>query len=94
MDIASIKWTTIKFTQDEWYGNSTKLHNGKPTRTVEVSEHLYNDGTGRISIWGNDDFGLEKEYNTHEEAKATFDIIKKMEYVNIQPLKDMGFFNA
>lgn len=84
----------IKFTDDEWYSNETLLCKGKPTRVVTASFILLTNGLWRVCVWGNDDFGLERDYPKRMEAVLAFRRIIKMDRVNKQPLKDMGFYNA
>lgn len=96
------KHTALKPTQDDWYGNDKidritvggEVH--RDVRIVTVTcVTLRDDKTPyRVCVWGNDDYGLEKDYGIEEEARFNFMKILKMDWVNKQPLIDMGFINA
>lgn len=90
-----------KPTDDEWYGNDILCYRHgdyipvhRTSRIVTVSFMQLSDGKYRVCVWGNDDFGLEKDYNLEDEAWYNFIKVIKMHAVNKQPLKDMGFYNA
>lgn len=85
----------IKPTDDEWYGNDfIRNRFGKEVRVVQVSYIRLPDGTHRVCVWGNDDFGLEFDYKKHRDALRAYKRILSMEKVNKQPLKDMSFYPA
>jgi len=50
--------------------------------------------TYRVSVWGADDLGMEKDFtmpNPEEEAVRLFEKIKRMESVSFDILKGFGF---
>jgi len=78
-------------TDDNWYGNwdnnTVKLiYNGAlyPVRHGRII--LY-----RVSAWGNDDFGINKDFSSELEAKAVFEKLSKLEILNQKDLYDIGF---
>lgn len=88
----------FKFTDDEWYGNYFLNHRGIKTRLVKVSFlelRLHGDNKEyRVCVWGNDDFGLEKDSTNKDDQYKLFKKILKMNRVNKQPLMDLGFVHA
>lgn len=74
----------FKKTTDEWYPNF-------PNDEVEVSFLYLNDGTFRVCVWGNDDFGMELDFESLIEAEDIFDKILDMDIVNKQDLYNLGF---
>lgn len=82
----------LKKTDDNWYGNV----NGD---SVEITLHyikapaLLKDGKKfwKISCWGNDDYGIFKDFFSSKEAMDTFFELKKLPKVNKQYLFDRGF---
>lgn len=80
--------SVFKKTLDNWCGSYTignecfveVIFNGK----------IAND-TYRTCAWGNDDFGMEFDCNTEEEAWEVFLKVIGMEYVHIYELKKLGF---
>jgi len=45
----------------------------------------------RVSVWGNDDFGMDRDFTTHLEAKKMFNQLDRMSYINQKDLFDLGF---
>lgn len=86
----------VKFTDDDWYGNYSIMHKGVMTKTVQVTYvplALDQDAKRlfRVCVWGNDDFGLERDYEDRRAARRAFSKIVDMYRVNKNELKDMGF---
>ena len=48
----------------------------------------------RIAVWGNDDFGLEKDVASFNEAEALYREITALENLTIQELLDKDFVNV
>jgi hypothetical protein len=75
----------FKPTTDDWYGNYE----------VDTCKLKYlgklSDGKFRVAVWGNDDFGIEKDFDTESEAIDMFDKLAKYEVINHQDLYDLGF---
>lgn len=85
----------IKPTEDDWYGNEILNIRGVSTKVVTCSLMLLlNQKTWRVCVWGNDDFGLEKDSESFDEIYDLFMQILVLPYVNKQKLKDMGLYNA
>jgi hypothetical protein len=92
----------FKFTDDDWYGNH-KLTEAYPiynnrTRLVTVSLLTLvsnpNQTYTRVCVWGNDDYGLEKDFDNRPEAEAMFMLVISQDAVNQKWLKSKGFINA
>lgn len=95
------KQSCVKYTQDEWYGNEVlrRREDGKSTRIVTVSffelrRTKKEPQLWRVCVWGNDDFGLEIDLEDRGQAMVLYRTILRWEFVNKQPLKDLGFYNA
>jgi len=73
-----------KPTTDDWYPNFEN-------NTIQISLLPLNDGTFRVCAWGNDDFGMELDFESLGEAEYIFDTIEKYSIVNKQDLYDLGF---
>ena len=76
----------FKETDDDWYPNYHK-------RLVKVIFHRQlTDGKFRTSVWGADDTGMCKDYDTREEAYANFELIIAQQAVNKEWLQtQLGF---
>lgn len=59
---------------------------------VSVDIRGYSDGSWRVSVWGGDDFGLERETSDEHEARRLFDRINHL--VTIDDLLSWGFVPA
>ena len=92
--------TVLKPTKDYWYPNF------KGNR-VQVSIHIpdneymaYNPSayTARVSVWGADDCGMEKDFFGSEgrkKAKELFHLlVNEHEYVNFTTVKNYGLISA
>lgn len=85
----------VKSTEDDWYGNELLNICGHVTRVVTCSlMRLLDQKTWRVCVWGNDDFGLEKDSESFDEIYDLFMQILVLPNVNKQKLKDMGLYNA
>ena len=74
-------------TTDQWYGNWNDkfvklIYNGK-----------LDDGSFRVSCWGTDDFGIDKDFNTEREAIEIFKFLQNSGNITQQALYDLGFSN-
>jgi hypothetical protein len=76
------KKTKMLNTPDEW-------HPCYPQNKVEVSTMPLTDGKFRVCVWGTDDFGMERDYETAKEALAVYASIQSP--VTIKGLKTLGF---
>jgi hypothetical protein len=81
----------FKNTKNDWYpnfpNNQVKLiYHSCINSYKPESEWVY-----RVSVWGNDDFGIMKDFRTHEEAKKVFNELDTLSYINHSDLYDRGF---
>jgi len=86
----------IKFikTNENWCGAYPPLEFGNPFEVPAVkviAVKLLRDGW-RVAVWGDDDFGMERDGFTQPDAKEMFDSIK--DYTTQNDLKKMGFIPA
>lgn len=83
MRYRSDKWI---FTNEDWY----------PTVEGRVKVSLVELKSApakfRVCVWGGDDFGLEKDYESFDEAFIVFDRIVSL--VTQRQLRNWGFGNA
>lgn len=93
-----INISCFKFTDDDWYGNmklaeSCDMYDYK-TKLVEVSlKSLIND-MFRVCVWGNDDFGMERDYHSLAEASDMFNKLLQMKVINQADLLNLEFIRA
>lgn len=71
---------------DSWYPN---YEDG----TVRVGFDSKNNYF-KVSVWGADDFGLEKEFTTRLEAIELYRKLSKCSIITIKQLKELGFING
>jgi hypothetical protein len=77
----------MKSTEDDWYGNFEN-------NTVKLTYHpQLADGKYRVSIWGNDDFGIDKDFDSPAEAEEVFCKLKIKKVINKNDLYALGFEN-
>lgn len=89
-----VKLVKFKDTDDDWYPSH-------PKDQVKVICHLNMDNNGqiwhRISVWGDDDFGMEKDFEGKDMVKdveALYRMITSWSKVNQMALKNLGFVQA
>ena len=83
-----MKQTEIfKKTNDDWYGN----FKNNTCQLIYIGE--LTDGVFRVAVWGDDDFGIDKDFKTEKEAIEMFDKLKKRTIINHKDLYDLGFTN-
>jgi hypothetical protein len=74
-----------KKTTDNWY----------PNYNIDEVKLIYNgklrDGKFRVSCWGNDDFGIDKDFEDETESIKVFEQLKAKEIINHQDLYNLGF---
>ena len=75
-----------------WKPNNPNYHNPLNDWAVRVS--LHNDGKEgyRVSVWGGDDYGLEKHGLKKGEARDLYAEMK--DYITKSELKRRGFVNC
>lgn len=76
---------TFRPTTDEW---CPTFDDG----TVGIKVCKLGNGKWRVCVWGGDDFGMEIDVATREEAERIFKSLPSI--ITIQDLKERGFVNA
>lgn len=85
------KITVYKHTKKEWYP-VYKLDN---EQLVQVNFGPLSNGRWRVSCWGSDDYGIERDFDEEILAYDMFLTIVSMEYVSDEELLTQhGFINA
>jgi hypothetical protein len=91
----------FKRTHDDWHPSYrlSNWYNGtEPEKTFlcEVSLLTLTGGEHRVCVWGNDDFGLERDFpsDQKDEAFKLFISTISQETVSIGWLRRFGFVNA
>ena len=93
-----MKIEVYKPTQDDWNGNFVIQWQGDvklvrvatmPLRAWKRQPPLW-----RVCVWGNDDFGMEVDFKTPEEAFQMFNKIIAFEFINKTELFALGFGHA
>lgn len=59
---------------------------------VDVSLVGWSDGKWKVSVWGNDDYGLERHFDDRASAQREFD--RTVNLTTKAELKARGFVNA
>lgn len=85
-----MKITVFKSTQEDWHPS------------YEMEDHLFlrvsyiplNNNTYRVCVWGADDFGMEKDLNSKNNAKELFHKIVELPEISENALKHLGFVYA
>lgn len=87
--------SVFKLTDDDWCSSFTVNTGVQYFDLVEVSFIPFDDSDGwRVCCWGDDDFGLEKDFFDEREAWGCFVSVIGMEKVSISKLIDMEFVGA
>lgn len=74
-------------TPDQW-------HPTAEDGTVSLSFCQVGDGTWRVAAWGEDDFGLEKDFLSRPDAIELFRRLSRCSMITQKQLRDLGFYNA
>lgn len=84
----------FKRTDDNWHP-SYKLdgwYRGiERTLLVEVSLLPISNGKTRVCVWGGDDCGMERDFDTEAEAISIFMSVIALDTVNMEDLTLFGF---
>jgi hypothetical protein len=91
----------FKLTDDNWHDNYTLAESSNylenRTRLVEVSllslGPKLTDQT-RVCVWGNDDCGMERDFDNQADATTCFMDVLTQPVVNKKWLKSIGFWPA
>lgn len=90
----------FKRTQDEWYGNYKIVGDRRVSDLVEVSflqlmpTVVPSAFNWRVCVWGNDDCGMERDFENETEAWTVFLQVIGQQYVNRNGLISLGFVSA
>lgn len=78
----------FKRTSDYWCGNwyGELVEVGLVKLAPDTDEH-------RVSVWGNDDMGMVKDYLTKQEALTMFIHLTTLEDLSIDVLTELGFLD-
>jgi hypothetical protein len=93
------KIVAFKPTRDDWAGNFV-IHYQGDINLVRVSTfplHAWKTDMPllwRVCIWGNDDCGMEKDFDNPKDAMKAYQHIVALEFVNKTELFSLGFGNA
>lgn len=83
----------FKRTNDDWY----PPYRADPVgNLVEVSLLKLGPRTEkwRVCVWGRDDYGMERDFETYGEASVCFDMVIAQDFVDVKWLKQQEFVNA
>lgn len=81
----------MKRTQDNWYPN---YPNGKVQLSLLRLRGCPDKRNWRVCVWGYDDFGLERDFNSLAEAQPIFEKLERLSVLNKQDCYDLQFRNA
>ena len=59
-----------------------------------ADDQIADDKCWRVCVWGDDDCGMEKDYISYNNAWDDFVAILQMEMVNMEKLRELGFYGA
>jgi hypothetical protein len=82
----------FKRTSGKWYPNY-HLENHELVK-VSFCQDQAGPRNWWVSAWGNDDFGMEKEFQDREEAWACFIEVISLDDVTVARLRELGFVGA
>jgi hypothetical protein len=80
-----IRTEVFKKTNDDWYGN----YENNTCKLIYIGQ--LSDDLFRVAVWGNDDFGIYKDFETEKEAIEIFEKLKETKVINHKDLYDLGF---
>jgi hypothetical protein len=92
----------FKCTSDDWYG-SYKLRTAYTGNTEQMlvtvsfcqtGPNPPTNGDWRVCVWGNDDCGMELDFNDAAKAWQCFQDVIQLEDVTFESLKERGFISA
>ena len=93
--------SVYKPTQDDWYGNYL-LKRPSDIDGLGLVQVMFTqtgplppfNGKWRVCDWGNDDCGMEKDFEHESEALNTFYRVIGWDFVNKEILRQEGFVSA
>lgn len=83
--------THMKNTKDWWAPNYPKnqvrlsYHGVINPYLREINKFVY-----RVSVWGGDDMGMDRDFDNHLDAKRCFNQLDSLKYVNVQDCLEAG----
>lgn len=88
-----------KQTDDDWCGNYKVADDVRVSDLVEVSfcqtgPNPPINGDWRVCVWGNDDLGMEMDFDNETTALNMFYQVIGLDKVNMSLLKKLGFWSA
>ena len=84
--------TVFKEVNEDWYGNYSIANDQRYLgKYVSIRISKLFGGQFRVCIWGNDDLGMDRDFEEESDAIATFQKIMLVEDLTKQYLKDNGF---
>jgi hypothetical protein len=95
--------TCFKTTNDDWYPNypDNLVRVSLILRRKKSSEYkLFGQTLFRVCVWGDDDFGMEKDFKSGNEqldidqAKELYQLLVNQKVINKDYLKQLGFYGA
>lgn len=96
-----MKIEVFKPTQDDWHGNYL-LKRPSEIQGLGLVSVVFTQtgpkppfkGLWRVCVWGNDDCGMEKDFEDQVEALNVFYRVIEWKFVNKEILKQEGFILA
>ena len=77
----------LKNTNDDWHPN----FENNTCKLIYIGK--LSDGKFRVAVWGNDDFGIDKDFEIESEAIEMFHKLEKYETINHKDLYELEFTN-
>jgi len=82
----------FKKTDEDWYGNfKIKDDHRYPDRFVRLSLSQLDNKEYRVSVWGNDDLGMELDFVDKSVARDLFSKLCLKDVINRRLLLSLGF---
>jgi hypothetical protein len=91
-----LKVTCFVPVQEDWYGNFQIADDRRHDLTllVQVSAMSLSNGQYRVCVWGNDDFGFERDFEQPGEALVPYQLIVSQPYPTQTWLKNLDMVRA
>jgi hypothetical protein len=85
-----------KETDDNWHGNFAISQNKAAVKVTlgQTGPNPPYNGQWRVGVWGNDDYGMVKDFSTEADAEITFIRLCKWKMINQVDLQLAGFIIA
>ena len=94
-----MKINVYKETDDDWCGNYRVEGDVRVSKLVCVSfiqlrPHPQDEAEWRVCVWGNDDFGMARDFEDETAALNIFYQVIGWPKVNMSLLRNIGFISA